>query len=285
MKPFDYREPATVNETWSLLEQYGADACLLAGGTDLVVRMKKGVSAPRYLVNIKNLSGLQGIRREAGALHLGPAVRLADLAAAPEVCDAAPVLAEAVLTIGTPQVRNLGTIGGNLCNASPCADSAPALLVLDAEVEITGPGGVRTLPLHDFFTGPGATCLEQGELLTDIVVPLPEEESPQIYLKQGPRKSGDISVVGVAALLTLDGEGVCRKARIALGSVAPVPLRIREAEELLEGIRPDSAAVDRVERAVQAAVRPISDVRGSEAYRRDVAGTLTSRALSTLMGA
>lgn len=282
MKPFEYYEPTSLQEAIDLLDRLGSSARILAGGTDLVVRMKRGAAQLEHVVNIKKIGGLDQITADEDGLHVGPLTKLADIAEDPLVRLYCPALAEGADTVGTPQVRNLGTLGGNVCNASPCADTAPALLVSDARVTLLGKKGSRKVPLADFFTGPGRTCLEQSEMVVDIVVPYQPEGTRQTYLKLGPRRAADISVVGVAVSLSFDGE-TCSRARIAMGSVAPTPLRARETEALIEGKPWQGLNPQEAGEKASAEARPISDVRGSEEYRSEMVATLVERAVGLLI--
>lgn len=281
MKPFEYYEPTSVQEAIELLDRLGPSARILAGGTDLVVRMKRGATEPDHVVNVKKIGGLDHITADEDGLHIGPLTKLADIAEDPLVRLHCPALAEGADTVGTPQVRNLGTLGGNICNASPCADTAPALLVSDARVTLLGKNGSRKVPLADFFTGPGRTCLDGAEMLVDIFIPFQPKGTRQTYLKLGPRRAADISVVGVAVSLSFDGEN-CSRARIALGSVAPTPLRACETEAAMEGKSLEQLNPEEVGKKASAEARPISDVRGSEEYRSEMVATLVERAVGLL---
>lgn len=266
MKPFDYYEPTSIGEACSLLGELGPAASLLAGGTDLVVRMKRGVSEPVGVINLKTIPGSNEIALEGGNVRIGALTRLADLAVSPLIRAKLPALALGADSVGTPQIRNLATLGGNLCNASPCS----------------GRQGTRQESIASFFLAPGKTTLSAGEIVTAIIVPVPSLLTVQTFIKLGPRKSGDISVVNTAVSLSFDG-GRCARARIALGSVAPTPLRARETEAWIEG--QEASSIDAAEAGRRAAeeVRPISDLRGSQEYRKEMVSVLTERALSSLL--
>jgi len=284
MKQFQFHQPQTTAEACSLLAELGASACLLAGGTDLIVKMKKGLVAPGHVIDLKKLSDLAFIRETDDGYMLGALTRLTSLVEHPGLRERIPVLGRSALTIGSSQVRNLATLGGNLCNAAPSADMVPGLLTLEATVNIMGPNGKRNTSLEAFFRGPGEVDLAAAELLTEVAVPFPAAGCRSIYLKHGPRKAMDCAVVGVAVSLVLEeGSGCCRKVRIALGAVAPTAVRLREAETLLCGKQLQEISQPELARAVQAGIEPISDVRGSEAYRYDVAAALTWRAVYFLM--
>ncbi len=280
MTGFDVLEPQTLSEAIGLLQQHGATARPFAGGTDLMVAIKLHHLRPRYLVNLKRLPGLEGVRQERGGLRIGALTKIADLADSPLVREWCPMLAQAAGELGSLQVRNVATVGGNLCNASPSADTAPALIALEAQAHMVGPGGERTVPLEQFFTGPGTTVLAEGELLTHLWLPRPSSRSGGVYLKSGTRKSMDCAVVGVGVLLETDKEGTaCARARIVLGAVAPTPVRAREAEALLREGQIDAVDLKRVGQAASSATAPIDDVRGSAAYRRELVQVLVPRAI------
>ena len=280
MELFDYHKPVSLEEACSLLVQFGQEARILAGGTDLILQLKKQALNPKHVINIKSLKELNFIRQEEDGFVLGALASLADIVEHPGLQKIFACLVDSAKSIGSTQVRNVATLGGNLCNASPAADMAPGLLVLDASVKIAGPRGSRCLPLEKFFLGPAEVDLRAAEILTEIRVPVPPKGTRMIFVKHGPRKAMDISVVSVAVAVTWDKEkGHCDRARVALGAVAPIPVRIRPAEGLIEGSRQDEISPSKVAEAVRRAIRPISDVRASAEYRVQVAGALTERAV------
>jgi carbon-monoxide dehydrogenase medium subunit len=207
---------------------------------------------------------------------------LVDIATHRDLLRELPILPEAASTIGSSQVRNIATIGGNLCNAAPSADMSPGLLVLEAEAVIAGPEGRRTSPLEKFFTGPGDVDLASGEMLVEIRVSIPPKGTRMVYLKHGPRRAMDIAVVGAAVALTLGDNGICKRALIALGAVAPMPVRAVEAEELIIGKRAGEIPYDALAKAVRNTIEPISDVRASADYRNEICAVLVERALNHL---
>ncbi|HLB29595.1 MAG TPA: xanthine dehydrogenase family protein subunit M, partial [Dehalococcoidia bacterium] len=229
---FEYLEPTTIEEAIAMLSQHGEQARVLAGGTDLLIRMKARQWRPQYVVNIKGIPGLSGISQNGGALSIGALTTVREIETSPLVKQGYPALAYAASQIGSIQVRNSATVGGNLCNAAPSAELAPPLLVLGASARIRGPQGERSVPLEEFFTGPGRTVLGPGELLVALEVPAPVHGSSNAYLKHSPRRAMDIAVVGAAAWV-LTENGICRDCRIALGAVAPTPLRARNSEAVL----------------------------------------------------
>jgi carbon-monoxide dehydrogenase medium subunit len=282
MKPFHYHQPESLEEACLLLSQHGQEAKILAGGTDLVVKMKQRLLSPKHVINIKKLQDLDFIKKEGNGYAIGSLTRLVDIATHRDLLQDLPILPEAALTIGSSQVRNIATVGGNLCNAAPSADMSPGLLVLEAEAVIAGPEGRRTLPLERFFIGPGEVDLASGEMLVEIRVSIPPKGTRMVYLKHGPRRAMDIAVVGVAVALTLDDNGICQRALIALGAVAPMPVRVVEAEELIKGKKAGEIPYNALAKAVRNTIAPISDVRASADYRNEVCAVLVERALHNL---
>jgi carbon-monoxide dehydrogenase medium subunit len=280
MNAFDHFTPTSLPETLALLGRLDGQARVVAGGTDLLLKMKAGLVSPAAVVNIKRLPELKGISYdEIGGLRLGALTTLRELTRSPIIQAHYPSLAQAAGLMASEQIRNFATVGGNLCNASPSADLAPPLIALDATVCLAGREGERRLPLEAMFLGPGRSALEAGELLKEIHVPPPAGQT--VYLKQAPRAYMDIAVVGVAVKIE-QADGRCEQARIALGAVAPVPLRAFRAETELVG-RPLTA--ERIQRAAAIAAEecsPIDDVRSSAWYRRRAVEVLTRRALQQL---
>ena len=298
-----YVAPCSVEEVCAILAAAKpGEAALLAGGTDLLPKMRAVAprARPSIVVGLRAIPELATLRADRRlGLHIGSTVRLADVAGDPAVEALYPAVAAGAAATATPQIRNMATLVGNLCNAAPSADNAPALLALDAELHIAGPAGRRTLPLRQFFRGPGETSLGGGEVVTAVTTSPPPPHSGQSYQCFSQRSRVDISAVGAAALLVLDDDGVCIRAAVALGGVAPTPLRAGAAEEVLVGQRlacqertprgagvvlgasrdAEGAFVEAAAVAVQAA-RPIDDLRATAAYRRRVAQVLTERALA-----
>lgn len=277
MKGFDYSTPSTVPQAVALLSQPGAMP--LAGGTDLLVHMRAGIKSPKLLVDLSGL-GLNYVRGENGILHIGAMTTFAEILESRIIRDHFSCLAEAAAEIGCVQTRNLATIGGNLCSAVPSADAAPPLLVLDARVKIAGCNGERALALDKFFTGPKTNALQPGELLTEIQIPIPSSRTGTCFLKIGRRKAMTLAVVNVAALVSLDHtKRVIENARIALGAVAPTPLRAVQAERMLINCEISDAVIERAARTAAEHVMPISDLRATATYRRKVSQVLVQRAL------
>jgi carbon-monoxide dehydrogenase medium subunit len=253
-------------------------ARVIAGGTDLLVQFRAGVRQPTAFVDVKRIPELIGISIDAGGLRLGAATSAAVIGEHGEMGRLWPGLVEAVRLIGSPQIQGRGTVGGNLCNASPAADTTCALIVNRAECVIAGPRGERVVPVESFCTGPGTTVMTDGELLVAIRVPRPAPHTADAYLRLIPRSEMDIAVAGAAVSVTLDQHRVCTAARVALGAVAPTAILAPEAAMALVGSRLDAAALGRAAAAASAAAQPINDKRGTVAYRRTVAGVLTRRA-------
>jgi len=291
-RPFEYEAPRSLGEALDLLRRWGPDARLLAGGTDLLVSMHERGLTPACLIDLKRIPDLDEIDvLPGGDVRLGPLVTVRTLERSPIVHERLPVLAEAARLIGSVQIRNLATLGGNLCNASPSADLAPPLLVLDASVEITGTGGSKRVPLSKFFTGPGRTVLN-GAILTAVWVPAPPLGTRAVYLKHTPRQAMDVAGPGVAVYVHLEaGSAKCVEVRIAMGGVAPTPLRAAQAEAVLRG---KNVTPERIETAAATAVGEIhryagdavdqrsSGRRFSREYRRAMVKVLTRRALAQI---
>ncbi len=270
-----YESPTTVAEAVEVLARYGSGARVLAGGTDLVIAMRDKGVRPACLVDIKRIDALRQFAWQPdGSLVVGAAVPMTTLLRSERFVRECDMLARAIDTVGSYQLRTRATLGGNICNASPAADTAPPMICMGAEVQIASGAGLRTVPLEEFFTGPGRTVLAPGELVTALRFPARALGAPGVYLKQGRRQAMELAIVGVAALRPRDGGGTVR---LAMASVAPRPLRLPAAEA--------AWAAGGVEAAVAAAsgeVSPISDARSSAAYRRHLVGVLVRRALQTL---
>ena len=282
MRRFELALPRSVDEALRVLSERGSDAKLLAGGTDLLPQMKNGVLKPAWVIDLSGVASVRTLKSDARGLRIGAAVAARTLERDATARATYTSLAESGALVGSVQVRNLATLGGNLCNAAPSADMAPPLLALDAEAVIAGPKGERRVPFTDFFTGVHRTVLAPDEILLEIFVPAPGPRSGGNYLRHTPRRELDIAVVGVATQITLSN-GVCSKARIALAAVAPVPLRARAAEQALEGKPVTAEAIERAAELAVGVARPISDQRGSADYRRHLVRVLTRRTLRTAL--
>ena len=281
MRRFDLALPTTVDDCLKAMAGHGPDVKLVAGGTDLLPQLKNSLLKPALVVDLSGVKELRAIERDAGGgLRIGAAVTARELELDARVRAEYPAIAESAALVGSIQIRNLATLGGNLCNAAPSADMAPPLIALEAEAVIAGPKGRRRVPLATFFQGVRRTVLRPDELLLELVVPKPALRSGGNYLRHTPRRELDIAVVGVASQLTLT-DGVCAKARIALASVAPTPVRAMEAEHALEGQPLTSERIEAAATLAVSAASPISDQRGSAEYRRHLVRVLTRRTLTT----
>ena len=276
MKRFEYFQPKSLDEAFALMEEHQGRARYIAGGTDVLVRLNQKAIQPDALISLRSLEELKGITRN-GNITLGSMTLLRDIERDAIIAAQYPALTRAVGWLANPQVRNVATIGGNLCNAAPSADSAPPLMVAEAFLTLEGPDGARDVPLNGFFTGPGETCMGPCEVLKAIHLPELQGRTGMAFLKVG-RTRQDLAMVNAAALLVME-EGVCKKCRLAVGAVAPVPLRLEKVEEMIEGREIEPDLLDRVGTVVEEEVRPISDVRSTEDYRRMVAGVLVRRAI------
>ncbi|MFH1125353.1 MAG: xanthine dehydrogenase family protein subunit M [Pseudomonadota bacterium] len=283
---FEYLAPKTVKDCIDLLKRHGQKARVIAGGTDLVPRMKWGEVKPEVVIGLGQIPDLDEIEMiMSSGLKIGALTRVADLVQSGIVNEYYPILVRAASVLGSTEIRNRGTVGGNLCNAAPSADMAPALLVLDAKAVIASGKGERKIPLEEFFAGPGKTVLSDGEILVRLEAPPPRAQTGGEYIKLGIRKAMDIAVVGVAALITTDGtKSVCQEARIALGAVAPVPMRARDAETVLRGKALNEQVIDLASEAASREASPVTDIRASEGYRREMVRTLTRRAILQALG-
>jgi CO/xanthine dehydrogenase FAD-binding subunit len=277
---FDYVRPTNLGEAVALLQKHGEAARLLMGGTDLFPGLRDGLYRPQIVVDVKHLPGMRVIKYdEQAGLIVGAAVTMNELATHHDVRSHYALLAEAAHAVASHQIRNRATLGGNLCNASPCADTSPATLVLEASFVLIGPDGERSVPAKEFFLGPGQTARQPDELMTAIHFPLLPDDASARYHKLGRCKSGDLSLVGVAVLGFPNGTPSGYTFRIGLSSVAPTPLRATEAEELLAASPPGEKAFAQAAERAMAAASPITDVRGSAAYQSAMVRTLTLRGL------
>jgi carbon-monoxide dehydrogenase medium subunit len=276
---FDYYRPKTIEEAVSLFQQQGAGARIMAGGTDLLVKMRHNVLKPKAVIALKGIDGLNRIHfdRRTG-LTIGATTLLADVASHPQIRRHYPAVAQAAAGTANVQVRHMATVVGNLCNASPSADNAPTLLVMEAKVHIIGPRGGRCLDLNTFFKGPGLTALRPGEIVTAVAIGPPRSASGACYLHLSARGRMDCSAVGVGVMVERSGSR-CRSVRIAVGACAPTPMRAFKAEALAAQAPFGKALVAKLAAAAEAETMPIDDVRASADYRRRMVNVLTGRAL------
>jgi carbon-monoxide dehydrogenase medium subunit len=273
-----YEAPLTVRAAVSLLAKAKGQAYVLAGGSDLLVRMKGGFVEPDLVVDIKRIKGLAEIRKTAAGFAIGAATPCAVMGENKALRKAWPGVVEAAMLIGSDQVKSRCTVTGNLCNAGPAADSVPAMVAAGAKAVIQGPKGKRTVAVEQIPVGPGKNSLKKGEMVESILLPARPAKSGDAYLRFIPRTEMDIAVVSCGVNLTLDAKGVVKEARVALGAVAPTVLLVAAAAKALVGSKLDDAALDKLAEACSAACRPIDDKRGTVEFRTKVAGVLARRA-------
>lgn len=281
---FDYHQPSTLEEALHFMRQFDGNVSFYAGGTELLVAMKDGKLRPRALIDIKRIPELGGIQTDNGTLRLGAAVSTRAISRSPVVRERFPLIAEALKILGSMQIGNRATLGGNLANASPAADGAPPLLALQGSLRLVGPKGERWVALEDFFLGPGKTVMDH-EILTEVGIPGTPAHGRGLFYKLGPRGAPeDICIVSAAVFAVPDAERKnWQEVRVALGAVAPTPVRARHAEASLRGqpIGADSAR-EAARLAAEKDARPITDIRGSASYRRAMVQVLVERALDRL---
>ncbi len=281
LEPFDYVAPATANEAVSLLDGTGGRAKILAGGTDLVWQMAKKKVNPQLLIDIGNVRELDFIDHTGDTLRIGALTTFRSIETSALIHDKAPILASAAASMGKPQIRTRGTIGGNLANRSPAADGATPLLVLNAQIVMVSDSGERTLPITEFYRE--ETALRPDELLTEIRVPLQESsEATGDFIKLGVRKAACLSIVSVSVLLARDN-GKCAWARVAFGASAPTPIRAYGAEDFLAGEKLTDHVIQQAAEIAADETRPISDIRASKEYRKEVARVLVRRAIENAL--
>ena len=278
-----FEAPTTVSAAVKLLAGRAGVARVLAGGTDLLVQMRTDRVVPDLIVDVKRIPSLRAITAKNGAFRIGAAVAGAELGEHKALRKAWPGVVEAANLIGSHQIQSRATLAGNLCNASPAADSVPALVAAGASAVIAGPGGKRTVPVENVATGPGKTSLKRGEMVEAILLPKRPPRSGDAYLRFIPRSEMDIAVVGAGVSLALDAKGVCTAARVALGAVAERVILVPEAAKALIGRTVDAKALERLAAAASAACRPIDDKRGTKEFRIRVAGVLARRAAETAL--
>jgi CO/xanthine dehydrogenase FAD-binding subunit len=277
MVELKYEAPNSLQAAVALLAAATGPARVLAGGTDVIVQMETDLIEPQLLVDIKKIAEVRQITIEDGGFRVGAAVPGMEIMHHAALCKAWPGVVDGVKLIGSIQIRGRASIGGNLCNASPAADSVPALIAAGAIARIVGPSGIREVPVEQIPVAPGKTSLAKGEIIVSFFLPARPAHSGDAYQRFTPRTEMDIAVVGVGICLTLDGGGTCTAARVALGAVAPTVLLVKEAADALIGTRVDDAALARLAKAASAACRPIDDKRGTKEYRIKVAGVLAKR--------
>lgn len=273
-----YEAPQTVESAVSLLAETAGDARVLAGGTDLLVQLRAGMVAPALVVDIKHIRETREITSENGGFRVGAAVAGAEIGEHAALKRDWPGVVEAAELIGSTQIQGRASMGGNLCNASPAADTVPALIAAAAICRIAGPKGQREIGVEEVCTGPGQTSLAKGEFVVSFFLPERGQHSADAYLRFIPRTEMDIAVVGAAVNLSLDARGVCSAARVALGAVAPTAVLVPDAGAALVGTSIEEADLENLAAAARAACNPIDDKRGTIEYRKKVAGVLARRA-------
>ncbi|MDY7037415.1 MAG: xanthine dehydrogenase family protein subunit M [Thermodesulfobacteriota bacterium] len=279
---FKYHDPSTLEEACQVIGELKQETRLLAGGTDLLVNMKKGIIATENLISLGRIEELKEKKFFNGQLRLGACMTVAELAQSDEMKDMFNALHMGANSLGSPLIRNLATIGGNIVSARPSADLPPSLMAYDAHVVLRKSSRERTVPLSDFFLGPGQTIMEPVEILTEILLDKCPPRSGAAFIKLGVRKALEISLVNVAAFLCLDGQkDFITSSRVVLGAVAPIPMRAPSAEKILLGEKPDEDLFSRAGKAAARDCLPIDDFRGSAGYRRAMVEVLTKRTLKT----
>jgi CO/xanthine dehydrogenase FAD-binding subunit len=277
---FHYIPPKSIEETVSMLSRFYGKAKVIAGGTDLLIQIKNKMTNPEYVIDITGIPELERVSYDENeGLRIGTLTSIRTLETSTEIHQRYPVISQAASQLGSVAIRNVATVGGNLCNALPSAEMAQALLALSARAKITGPSGERVVPLEDFFTGVGTTVLKPEELLVEIQVPPPLANTRARYHKHSTRGSIDLAIVNVAVVVTLEPEGkVCKDIRIALGAVAPTPMRARKAEEAMKGEQINEALINRTAQLAsdEAHPRPGS-IRGSVEYKKEMVKVFTRR--------
>jgi carbon-monoxide dehydrogenase medium subunit len=276
----NYEIPSTLDQAVSILKTHGENARPFCGGTDIIIQLRAGVRRTGHLVDVKKIKELQTLSFDAKkGLRLGAAVSCIDISQSDVMRRHYPGLTEAAHLIGSLQIQNRASVGGNLCNGSPAADTTPALIALGARARIVGPSGEREVPVEDFVVSPGRTVVKPGELLVELLIPAPAPHSSDAYQRFIPRNEMDIAVVGVGASVTLDGDKV-KAARIGLGAVAATPLLETKAADGLIGKKLDDASLEAAGRLVSEVCKPIDDMRGTIEFRLHVAAVLTRRVLT-----
>jgi carbon-monoxide dehydrogenase medium subunit len=282
MKRFDYIRPGSMDDAIAAL-QATEEPCVLAGGTDLLIGLKTRTVKSQCLVDLKGIPNLDRIQYDNG-FKIGALTTVRDIEVSPLIREKIPALSEAAATLGSIQIRNRATVGGNLCHGSPAADMAAILLAMNSEVEIATGNGARTIELDQFFSAPNQTALKPNEVLSHIIIPEEIERFKGIYLKHGPRKAMDIGIVNIAIVLDADAaSGLCNQIMIALGAVAPRPIRARKAEAFLNGAKLNPEAIQKAAGAAADEATPITDFRASAGYRKDLVINLVARGIDQIL--
>ena len=285
LKPFSYFEPSTLTEAIDILKEQGSRALPLAGGTDILVRMKRGEILPTALVNLKRIEGLREIKKESKkGIDMGALTSISAIEHSSLIQSSCPVLAQAASLLGSPSIRNMATLGGNVGRASPASDMIPSLIVLGANVGIDGPKGKRVVGIEQLFLGPGQTTLSSGEVITSFSIPEMEVNTGAAYLKLGRTAGMDCCLAGVGVLLTLSAKkNELKVARVALAAVAPIPLRAKKAEEVLLSGPLNQERINEAAQVTADESSPISDTRASASYRKEMVRVFAQRAFSAAL--
>ena len=278
MNGMRYEAPSSIDEASALLAGASGEARVLAGGTDLLVQLRSGMVAPELVVDVKNIEEMMTYSVNDGAYTIGAAVPSAQLHEDADLLGMWTGVVEAMDLVGSTQIQGRASLGGNLCNASPAADSVPAMIAAGAICNVAGPNGRREVPVEDICTGPGQTSLAKGEIVVSISLPKQAPRTGDAYLRFIPRTEMDIAVVGAGVCLSLDDGGTCTDARVSLGAVAPTALLVKECADALIGTKVDDAAMANLDAAARAAASPIDDKRGTVEFRTKVSGVLARRA-------
>jgi len=284
---FEYLEPETIEEALTMLNRYREKSKIIAGGTDLMLQMRNKAITPEYVVDITRIPSLDYITfDDHRGLRLGALATIRALETSVELQKKYPVISQAASQLGSVAIRNVATVGGNLCNALPSAETSQVLVALSAQVRVVGQGGERTIPLEGFFTGVGKTLLQPDEVLVEILVPEIAPHTAGVYIKHSPRGPIDLAVVNVTVLMTMEqDQNICRDAKIVLGAVSPTPLRARQAENELKGKRVNGALIDRAAQVASDESHPRhGSIRGSFEYKKEMVRVLTSRAIREATG-
>lgn len=278
---FEYLEPETIEEALAMLRQHDGESKIMAGGTDLMLQMRNKAVAPEYIVDITRIPGLDYITFDERGVKLGALTTIRALETSVELQKEFPIISRAAGQLGSVAIRNVATLGGNLCNGLPSAETAQVLLALSAQVRTIGPGGERSLPLEEFFVGAGKTILKADEILLEISVPALPAHTSGTYIKHAQRGAIDLAIVNITVVITMDPDRkVCNDVKIVLGAVAPVPLRARKAEAVLIGRKIDAALIDDAARAASDEAHPrVGSIRGSFEYKKEMVKVLTARAI------
>ncbi|MCJ7785317.1 MAG: xanthine dehydrogenase family protein subunit M [Desulfobacterales bacterium] len=279
---FEYLEPESIEESLTMLSRYYKKSKIIAGGTDLMLQIRNKAINPEYVVDITRIPGLDYIAfDDQQGLRLGALTTIRTLETSVELQGKYPIISQAASQLGSVAIRNVATVGGNLCNALPSAETSQALIALSAQVRIIGPGGERTVPLEDFFTDVGKTLLQPDEVLLEILVPELTPHTSGIYIKHSPRGPIDLAIVNITVLITMEpDQKICRDSKIVLGAVSSTPLRARKAENVLKGNRVNGALIDRAAQVASEEAHPrLGSIRGSFEYKKEMVRVLTGRAI------